>query len=61
MTKIAAIRRNSDGQAAIDYALVAALMGLMALAGSLLLGNSVEELYARVGQESQSVLAVVHD
>lgn len=48
--------RNQDGAAAIQYAFVAAILGLAVLAGSLVLGGSLGGLYQYVGDQANPAL-----
>lgn len=56
MTVFMNICRSQDGAAAIQYAFVAAILGLAVLAGSLVLGGSLGDLYQYVGDRANAVL-----
>jgi Flp pilus assembly pilin Flp len=43
--------RGSGGSTAIEYALIAALIGLAIIAGALLLGGALEDLYIGFGSQ----------
>ncbi len=58
MASLLSVFGDQRGDAAIQYALVASLLGLAVLAGSLALREPVVELYADVGAKTDQVFAV---
>jgi Flp pilus assembly pilin Flp len=58
MTCVQRFLDDENGDAAIQYALVAFVLGLVVLAGSLALREPLVDLYASVGDQTNDVLAV---